>query len=700
MEISNASILIWSFGLATFGYITLGIYLFVFGQAWRNSTHARLLVASASASTLWAASLPIAAYSTQPVFWLTSSILDVARYGAWYAFLVVILFGSNDSNDQRNWMPKLSWVIVVTGILAQFFAAAGWITSNTWLKSQIFQGLSQAVLGLTLVEQLFRTVREDSRWNVKPLCLALLFQFGYDLYLFSDGMMFGRLDSDAVAMRGFVHTLTIPLLMLSSERSKDWTSRIRLSQKAAFHSATLMLSGIYLLFMAGIGYYVRYFGGEWGRALQIGLLIAACIFLGIMLVSGTFRAKIRVWVGKHFFRYRYDYREEWLRFTQTLVVQESPGSMGQQVIRGLADMVESPAGTLWLRDSMHGILRQHARWNLPECLVEEPEKSSLVEFLDKSGWVINLEEYRSSPGRYANLDLPEWLSGIPDAWLIVPMTVGSDLLGFVILASSRTPISINWEVNDLLKTAACQAGSFLAHMQATEALLEARKFDAFNKMSAFVVHDLKNIVTQLSLMLKNAQRHHDNPEFQRDMLMTVDHAVEKMRQLMMQLREGVAPVGGGCGVNLADIIQGIQAEKLSHGRPIEIHIDERLIARGHDQRLERVIGHLVQNALDATPTSKKVSVSLTRRNDKAAVEVRDQGCGMSNEFIRERLFKPFQSTKETGMGIGAFESAQYVRELGGEIEVSSELGHGTCIAVVLPLFSIRTESDLSQKVAA
>jgi len=237
-------------------------------------------------------------------------------------------------------------------------------------------------------------------------------------------------------------------------------------------------------------------------------------------------------------------------------------------------------------------------------------------------------------------------------------------------------------------------------MQATEALLEARKFDAFNKMSAFVVHDLKNIVTQLSLMLRNAERHQNNPEFQQDMLMTVEHSVERMRQLMMQLREGATPPGTPCGVNLPDVIERIQRGKINQGHSFDLRIVERLITRGHEERLERVIGHLVQNALDATDPAGKVWVSLERRGDRAAIEVGDTGHGMTQEFIRNRLFKPFQSTKQAGMGIGAYESAQYIKELGGEMLVDSEENQGTRITMILPLFDVRTESDLREKEAA
>lgn len=703
MEITSASLITWSFGLAAFGYLALWIYLISFSADWRSGVRTRRMVSVAVISALWTFSNLLYAFSGNALALITASLTDVAKYGIWYVFLITLLAPASNENTKPllpSWLPAICWGLVITGISLQFLVAFRLILPEDWLRLLVFHGLAEAVIGLVLAEQLFRTVSEDSRWNIKPLCLALLFQFAFDVYLFSDAMMFSRIDGDALAVRGFVHAMTIPLLMLATERARDWTSKIRLSQKAAFHSVTLLLAGLYLLFTAGVGYYVRYFGGEWGRAFQLALIFAGLLLLGILLVSGSMRARMKVLIGKHFFRYHYDYREEWLRFTQTLTEHDSPQNMGQQVIHGLANMVESPAGALWMQETGRGIFKQSARWNLPECVAKEAHDSPLCRFLLTSGWVINLEEYRCYPARYSDLEIPAWLSDLPNAWLIVPLVADNEMQGFVILASSRTPINVNWEVNDLLRAAGCQAASFLARMQATEALLEVRKFDAFNKMSAFVVHDLKNIITQLSLMLKNAERHRDNPEFQQDMLMTVDHAVERMRQLMMQLREGATPPGGICGVNLADVIQRIQKDKMNQGRSIEAHVQDRLIARGHEERLERVIGHLVQNAIDASPTGGRVWVSLERRNDKAAIEVGDTGHGMTQEFIQDRLFKPFQSTKDAGMGIGAYESAQYVRELGGEMQVDSEPGKGTRITVILPLFVICTESDLRVQEAA
>jgi putative PEP-CTERM system histidine kinase len=410
--------------------------------------------------------------------------------------------------------------------------------------------------------------------------------------------------------------------------------------------------------------------------------------------SRSLRARLRVWLGKHFFRYRYDYREEWLRFTQTLSASSSPQEVGPRVIRGLADMLESPAGALWMLKPGEQVLRNTAAWNQQRQTDEEPMQSALLEFMRRTGWVVNLDEYRRKPDMYEHLQLPVWLHSQPQAWLLVPLFMGTELLGFVQLASPRTRMDVNWEVTDLLKTAGRQAASYLAQMQATEALLEARKFEAFSRMSAFVVHDLKNIVTQLSLMMKNAKRLAHNPEFQADMIMTVENSLERMRQLMLQLREGATPAGAAVGVDLARIARTLEESVQRRGRQLDVAEAQPVATRGHAERMERVIGHLVNNALDATTPDQRVWLKIDRMGSHARVEVGDNGHGMSEAFMRDRLFKPFETTKNTGMGIGAYESFQYVQELGGKVDVRSREGEGTVVTLLLPLIETFSRSDL------
>jgi putative PEP-CTERM system histidine kinase len=402
-----------------------------------------------------------------------------------------------------------------------------------------------------------------------------------------------------------------------------------------------------------------------------------------------------VFLGKHFFSYRFDYRDQWLRFTATLAARGTPQEVGEQVIRGLAHMVECPGGSLWTRAGPDAPYAQVVRWNMPRIDAEEPVESAFSVFLHEKAWVLDLDEYRSAPRRYEGLALPTWLLGATTAWLVVPLLDGDGLLGFVVLAQPRAKFEVNWEVLDLLKTASRQAATHLAQMQATEALLEARKFDAFNRMSAFVVHDLKNIVTQLSLMLKNAERLHDNREFQQDMLLTVESSLEKMRRLMLQLREGAAPPGGSHGVEIGPIVRRLQALARGQSRTLEVpRFDDKLATRGHEERLERVLGHLVQNALDATPAAGRVWCEVQRASGQVQIVIGDTGTGMSEEFVQTRLFKPFSSTKGSGMGVGSFESAQYIRELGGAIKVASRPGAGTILTITLPVFERQPSSDL------
>ena len=545
-----------------------------------------------------------------------------------------------------------------------------------------------------MVEQVFRNLAEDSRWNAKPMCLALAAVFIFDIYLFAETLMFGRFDADALIARGGVHALAVPLLAVASQRGTNWIAKLQVSRVAAFYSATLILAGGYLLLMAGIGYYVRYFGGEWGRALQLSLLVAGLAFLGMLVFSGALRSRLRVFVGKHFYSYRYDYREEWLRFTAMLSAKRSPQEMGELIVRGLAKMVECPAGSLWTRNGADEPFVQNAHWNAARIDDSEPADSSLCTFLQVNGWVIDLDEFRSSPRRYGKLAIPAWLLGARNSWLVVPLLVGEELLGFVVLARPMTTLKLNWEVLDLLKTAGRQAAGYLAQMQATEALLDARKFEAFNRMSAFVVHDLKNIVAQLSLMLKNAERLHDNREFQQDMLLTVESSLEKMRRLMLQLREGATPPGGSRGVELAPILERLVLLAKSQGRALEAEVEPALSTRGHTDRLERVLGHFVQNSLDATPENGRVWIKADRLSGQVRIEVGDTGTGMTEEFVRTRLFRPFNTTKHNGMGIGSYESSQYVRELGGSLDVNSAPGTGTTITVLLPVFEVQRGSDL------
>jgi putative PEP-CTERM system histidine kinase len=445
-----------------------------------------------------------------------------------------------------------------------------------------------------------------------------------------------------------------------------------------------MLAGFYLLIVAGAAYWVEIFGGNWGGVLQVAVIFAALLGLAALMLSGSLRARVKVLISKNLFSFRYEYRQEWLRFTRTLGTSEDDEGLYHRAIRAICDLVESTGGAIWLERD--GAFAEVASLNLPSVRAVEPTSGSLVAFLARSDWVIQLDEVRDFPGNYKDLNLPPWLQTFREAWLIVPLPNGSELIGFVILAKPRASIDINWEVRDLLKTASRQAASYIAQIRTKEALLESKQFDAFNRMSAFVVHDLKNLVAQLALLVKNAERHRDNPEFQQDMVDTVDHAVGRMNQLMLQLRTGTQPVEKPRPIDLGAAIQRIIHGQVRCKEIIDMDTLPNLKILAHDDRIERAIGHFVQNAVEAIQNrTGSVRIRVYAEGSFAVVAIADDGVGMTNEFVREKLFHPFQTTKSHGMGIGMYESFQYINAIGGRISVETAPDSGTRFDVYLPI---------------
>lgn len=723
-------LLAWSSALAALAYGALALRLWQLGYARRGAERIQRTVWAATAfGALWGCAGLAAALSatlaatlaTTPgsvhantggasvalwtlwALWATA-LLDLARYGAWLLFLLQCLPAPGQRpGTAMAWMRASAALLVGLQLLALTLGAlpqAPWVAPLALLR---LSQLALPVLALVLLEQVFGNTREDARWAIKPLCLGLLGLLVFDVFLYAQAMLFNQTDADTLAIRGLVHAAVVPLLAVSLVGRNGGLARLRLSPKAAFHSAALLGVGLYLLLLSGVGYYVRYFGGDWGRALATALVFLGLVALTVLLLSSTARARLRVLVGKHLFHYRFDYREEWLRFTRTLAQPSPATEVGQQIIRGLADMLESPSGALWTLARGDMRFRQSARWNQSPVLLHEDIHAPLPSLLAQRGWVVNLDELRQHPARYGHLPLPAWLADAPRAWLVIPLVADQTLIGFCVLDQARTRMDVDWEVNDLLKTAGQQAASYLAQAQSAEALLEARKFEAFNRMSAFVAHDLKNIVTQLALMLGNARRLRDNPAFQEDMLMTIEHALERMRNMLLQLRQPPTPgaTGGATRVELGALLQRIAAQCLqARGTPLAVQCPAHLPVRAHAEHLERVLGHLVHNALDATASAGQVWVQAEREGTLARICVGDTGGGMSPAFVQNQLFKPFQSTKPAGMGLGAFESLQYVRELGGSLAVDSTEGQGTRMTLELPLFEEAADTAVAPSMAA
>jgi putative PEP-CTERM system histidine kinase len=675
---------VWSYGFAALGFAAFAVQLSV---GWKGGGRALLLLASVTLSVFWAISTAAFALDPSWPLWRMSHAFDTLRLVCALAFLAAILLHSRSANAEAGRARGGRLVFALIALPAALVMLTGMPPPALQVEGAaptlIFGAhLALALVGVALAEQVYRHSPATLRWNLRPLCIGLAGPFVLDVIIYSDALLFRALDPHLWAARGFAYALAIPLLGVAAQRNRDWTFDVSLSRGVIAGSTAVLVAGVYLLAVAGTGYYVRYFGGTWGRTLQTVIFFGAFLLLAFVTVSATFRAKLRVLVAKNFFAYRYDYREEWLKFTRTLTAPGESRPIEEVCVRALADLVESTGGGLWLRQERGYV--QVARVNQPQVDEVQPADGALPAFMSRTGWVIEVPLARVNPSSQGGFGPPPWLDGMEDAWLVIPLLVADELIGFVVLELPRVKMEVNWEVRDLLKTAGRQAAGYLAMKQATEALLEARKFEAFNKMSAFVVHDLKNLVAQMQLMLRNAQKHSANPEFQRDMLSTVEHVVGRMNQLMQQLRSGETPVESPRPVDLSALVRRVQLVRAAGRAGLRVEAVPDILANGHEERLERVIGHLVQNAFEAGGERAQVVVRVFRDAGQAVVEVADNGVGMTPEFIRDHLFKPFQSSKTSGMGIGAYESQQYVHSLGGRMEVESEPGIGTRIRVLLP----------------
>ena len=673
---------LYSYLTSALAYAALTVYL---GISWRGRALSTPLLLASAASCLWGATIAAGTLMDYPPIKLIQ-LMELARNAAWLYFLVqlaVLRFDQGRAPYAARWNRWLAVAVAVALVLIYLSPAIlGYLRLPPAFHSDLvfITWVALPVAGLLLIEQLFRNAGEGDRWGLKYLCFGLGGIFAFDFFMNAEGLLFRNLDPQLWQARGVINAIATPLIAISVSRNSASQFNLQVSRQLVFHSVTLLGAGLYLIMMAMVGYFIKYLDATWGGVLQVTFLMATGALLLALLFSGKIRASTRVFLSKHFFSYKYDYREEWLKFTNTLAGIGDNVPLG--IIQAMGPLVNSPAGMLWAH-SEEDRPRLLANWQMA------PPPSgvglgTLPAWMARTGWVIDLEEWRRDPDLYADLEVPDWLGSAEEVWLIVPLMFSQRLQGMLLLKRSEHKSSLNWEDRDLLKTAGRQAATHLAQFMANKDLVEARQFEAFNRLSAYVVHDLKNILAQQSLMVTNAERHKDNPAFIDDMIATVSNSVERMTRLMAQMREGVRG-SESLSVDLGETLQSAVAARAGQSPAPRLVATDPATVEADRERLETVFGHLIQNAQDATGKQGRVDVRIFTRDGQAVVEIQDNGIGMDGEFLRNRLFKPFDSTKGlTGMGIGAFESREFIRGLGGDILVESEPGEGSTFRVCIP----------------
>ena len=554
--------------------------------------------------------------------------------------------------------------------------------------------------GLVLLHNLYGGASVPARAALRWPALAIALLLAFDLNLYTVSYLAGLWPVELAALRGLI-LIGVVITLIPGLTRRGTELRFSPSRAVAFELASLLGIGLYLLAMFVLGKWLSYVGGEFAQLFEFGFLIAGMAAAALILPSKRLRAWLKVMLIKHLFQHRYDYRAEWLRFNRTIGGAGGQGAarLEERAIRSICDIADSPAGLLLAPDD-NGGLSLAARWQWPTADVPAPALTlQAASFLEREGHIVDLDAVRAGIDRQGEIAIvPEWLLTEPAAWALVPLLHFERLVGAVVLARPKVARTLDWEDFDLLRVVGQQLASYLAEHAGQDALAEASRFDEFNRRIAFVMHDIKNLASQFSLLARNAELHAENPAFRADMIVTLRNSAEKLNALIARLsRYGKGKGDAVAPFDLASVVGGVAA--LFDGRhPVGIAQIAPARVTGSRDAAEQALLHLVQNAVDASPPGIGVVLALTLDGGFARIEVVDSGAGMSPDFIRTRLFKPFVSSKPGGFGIGAFEARELVRAMGGRLDVESREGIGSRFIVRLPL-TAEDQHSPEQKVA-
>ncbi|XUU60353.1 XrtA/PEP-CTERM system histidine kinase PrsK [Erythrobacter sp. HA6-11] len=545
-----------------------------------------------------------------------------------------------------------------------------------------------AMGALVLLHNLYSGAAGSSRLLLRSSAIALACLWAFDLNYHLLAWLSGNPPALLSALRGFaVALIAIPLALGASNATPEL--EFRPSRKVTFQSLSLLLISFYILAMLIMARSLDSAGGDLSRFTQVAFLVVASLVALLWLPSQRLRSWLRVTVTKHLFAHRYDYREEWLRFTNTIGRGGSADeTLHERAVKALADITDSNAGLL-LAPNEKAELELVARWQWPN--VEVPAIAApyqLAALLEENSYILNLDELRQGVDRHGEAQhAPSWLTDADDAWAMVPLLHYDRLVGAVVLARPKAHRPLDWEDLDLLRVVGQQLASYLAEQTGQEALMEASRFDEFNRRIAFVMHDIKNLASQLSLLARNAEKHSDNPDFRADMLVTLKNSSDKLNALIARLsRYGSGQAGGREMVDLSQVARAL-TERFKPAHKVDLVRGDECPVHADPEALEQALIHVVQNAIDATDNGQPVFLDVTNDGMFGRIEIVDSGKGMTPGFVRSGLFKPFVSSKDGGFGIGAFEARELVRAMGGQMEVESREGLGTRFCVKLPKFN-------------
>jgi len=548
-----------------------------------------------------------------------------------------------------------------------------------------------SVLVLVNLERTFRASAGAARWQIKFMILGLGTLFAARIYTSSQALLFSYMDPEVNFFNASALLAACVLITVSLIRGGQLNINLYFSHSFIYNSIIVLIIGIYLISAGILAKLAPYFGGTQYLPLQALIVFLTLLAMVVFLLSEKVRQRIREFISRHLKRPHYDYRREWEEFTKRTTSLIDIKKLSSAVTKMVAETFGVSSVSIWLLDDTKGYLKLEGSTVFSDELAKSinlPEKNSsefMVAFcqqkkpvdldLIKDNWALELK--KQNPERFMKSRIRYW----------IPLTINDQFLGVLTLNNRITGRPFSGEDFDLLKTIADQtAGSFL-NLKLSEHLREMREIEAFRNISSFMVHDLKNVASTLSLTMQNMPFYLDNQEFRQDAIRNVEKSVMKIKNLcasLSSLSQKIELKRESIDLNevvntTAIILNGALKAKLNQNlQPLpKLFVDP--------EQIQKVLTNLILNADEAVKRRGEIQVSTAQKDSWVVLSVSDNGCGMSREFMERSLFRPFKTTKKQGMGIGLYQSKMIVEAHGGRIEVESEENVGTTFRVLLPV---------------
>ena len=609
--------------------------------------------------------------------------------------------------NYQEFLVEWKW-IWAGGFLLPFLLAAGWRGGCVFLRSNVITGVFElgltaqgvvlqsvsliaTIAALTNLEHTFRASVGTIRWRLKYTVVGLGLLLAVRAYTESQALLYRLVDPFLITINSVALFLSSLLILRSLLRGGQSEVAVFPGKAVFLNSVTILAAGAYLLTVGVLAKVAAWFGGDASFQLKAFAVLISVAGATVVALSDRARLRLRRWTSYYLQKPLYDYRSVWRSFTEGIAVHFDEETLCQSVTTLTARTFEMLSVSIWLVDEKKEILTCAASTTLSAAATRDVQPTSeevkeIIHHFQAHHEPVNLEKDKAAWAEALRRAHPAQFRTGGDR-MAAPLTAGGELLGLMLLGDRVGGVRFSLQDFDLLRCVADQVAAGLRNARLSQRLLQTKEMEAFQAMSTFFVHDLKNLASTLNLMLKNLPIHFDNPEFRADALRGIGKTCDHINHLISRLsllREGfqIRPAESDLNKVVAQALSrcpapsNVQLARELRDLP-NIMIDA--------EQIDKVITNLALNAMEAVSGSGRVSIETSQTNGWAVLAVTDTGVGMDSDFLGRSLFRPFQTTKKKGLGIGMFQSKMIVEAHGGRIEVQSEKGKGSTFRVLLPL---------------